>query len=194
MAPASVCLRRRSVLANQRRTVPLLQLNGHPGVISAKAPDTMTSYFPPAVLGYVSETTDLFMKNRTDFISTRFLLGTGEPSIPLTSYGGQWVRIYGMHFGRVNLTWGVRAWCVDGVDHWLSLPVSMLRSPTVTLSPRCCRHWPESNPNATTFATACEVVVDHFEMWCLTVPSSGGNVKVLQRAVRPAVSARRDAA
>jgi hypothetical protein len=89
----------------------MVQVNGHLGVISERKPSTMTSYFAPAVLGFVTETTDLFVKNRTDFISTRFLDGSGALSAPQLSYGGQKTRIFGMHFGRKDLAKGVRAWC-----------------------------------------------------------------------------------
>ena len=90
------------------------QVNGHLGVISRRETSTMTSFFAPAVLGFVSETTDLFRKNRTDFISTRYLDGSGALSAPHQSYGGQQFRIFGMHFGRRDLTRAVRAWYVAG--------------------------------------------------------------------------------
>ena len=70
----------------------------------------MTSYFPPAVVGYVTETSDLFRVNRTDMLSTNYILGTGELSTPQSSYGGQTIRIYGTNFGRVDLAEAVRAW------------------------------------------------------------------------------------
>jgi hypothetical protein len=91
------------------------QVNGHLGVISLRQRSTMTSFFPPAVLGFVTEQTDLFWKNRTDFFSSRYLDGSGALSAPHLSEGGQLIRVYGMHFGRKDLAWGVRAWCVWGM-------------------------------------------------------------------------------
>jgi hypothetical protein len=49
-----------------------------------------------------------------DVVVCSYVLGNGKLSTPHNSYGGQLFRIYGMHFGRVDLAWGVRAWYVEG--------------------------------------------------------------------------------
>lgn len=48
-----------------------LQVNSYEGIPSPRTTATMTNFFPPAVVGFVTEMTDMFMINRTDFLSTR---------------------------------------------------------------------------------------------------------------------------
>ncbi len=48
-------------------------------------------------------------------VDCRYILGTGELSTPQVAQGGQYIRIYGANFGRMDLanSQSVRAWYVS---------------------------------------------------------------------------------